>query len=81
MVAPPPIKHVPHELRAAIRTATDRGWLLRRSKKNHLLLTPPSHVASAGKAVVVLPSTPSDHRSMRNAISQLRRAGVPVPRK
>lgn len=30
----------------------------------------------AGGAIVVLPGSPSDHRSLRNAMALLRRAGV-----
>lgn len=47
-----------------------QGFTVHRTSKNHLLVRD-----ARGKAVTTLAGTPSDLRSMRNAISQLRRAG------
>lgn len=64
-----------------VTAALAAGWTLDETKKKHPRLSAP-----AGKrghdgnlvAPVILPSTPSDVRGMKNARAALRRAGVDV---
>jgi hypothetical protein len=56
-------------LRPWIEYALSEGWQVVRTPGGHLKFT------KAGLAPVFTGSTPSDHRTDRNARSQLRRAG------
>lgn len=51
-----------------LRAAIAQGWRMRHGK--HLVLYAPD-----GKSMVVMAATPGDHRSFKNALSQMRRAG------
>jgi hypothetical protein len=53
-----------------LRELEAQGFTWRTTKRNHILIYAPQ-----GHVVTTLPSTPSDHRSMKNAIAGLRRAG------
>ncbi|UJE15726.1 HicA-like toxin [Gordonia phage Ligma] len=49
------------------------GGEVRRSKRNSHL-----KVYLDGRLIGVIPSTPSDHRALKNSISQLRRNGLAI---
>lgn len=53
-----------------LRELVNQGFTCRTTKRGHFLVYDPT-----GRVVTTLPSTPSDHRSMKNAIAVLRRAG------
>jgi predicted RNA binding protein YcfA (HicA-like mRNA interferase family) len=63
------------DMRRLAQLAREQGWTMTRTGGNHVLWTGPS-----GHRVVV-PSSPSDHRSLPNTINHLRQAGLDVPRK
>lgn len=63
-------------VRQLARLAQDHGWTVRRSGSGHFKFIPPN-----GERAVTVPATPSDKRSLANSIAQLRRAGLPIPRK
>jgi predicted RNA binding protein YcfA (HicA-like mRNA interferase family) len=56
-----------HDLAKLLRQASACGWQVTRTRKSHWLLRHPSG------AVVVMSSTPSDPRALRNMQAQLRR--------
>lgn len=58
------------ELRQLLREARRQGWRVERTKKGHYKLWPPD-----GGPPEILPGTPSDWRSLKNAIARLRRRG------
>lgn len=60
------------ETNKLIRKIRKAGWTVCKTKKAHWKVTSPS-----GESVV-LPSTPSEYRSMRNTRALLRRAGLEV---
>lgn len=47
-----------------------QGFTWRRTSKGHVMVYAPD-----GRSVATLPGTPSDYRSLKNAIAALRRAG------
>jgi ribosomal protein S25/predicted RNA binding protein YcfA (HicA-like mRNA interferase family) len=54
-----------------INNIRHQGWTVKRTSGGH-------YQARKGQEVVVLPATPSDHRSLDNARASLRRAGANV---
>lgn len=62
--------HQSKETRALIAWAVGRGWTLdpRPTGSGHRRLTRPGH------RMVIIPSTPSDHRSLKNSKAQILRA-------
>jgi hypothetical protein len=60
---------VKKDLRRLIRDLVAQGFTTRTTTKGHVA------VKRAGLTVAVLAGTPSDYRSTRNALAQLRRAG------
>jgi hypothetical protein len=56
------------ELKRLIETAAARGWTATTTRNGHIRL------AHANGAVIYTGSTPSDHRAVRNAAADLRRA-------
>lgn len=56
------------EFRKLIRTYVARGWEVTRRKCGHLCLCSPIR-----KTKVFMPSTPSDHRSLKNVKAKLKR--------
>lgn len=61
----------PKEIRAAIDAARAEGWTVEPTKNNsHIKMISPS-----GR-VVFISGSPSDHRAMKNALGDLRRAGL-----
>ncbi len=61
------------ELCKIARIAMKKGWSVTKTGGSHLKWVPPS-----GKGFVFSPSTPSDSRSNKNTIAQLRRAGLEI---
>jgi hypothetical protein len=57
------------ELRTLLRELESQGFAVRRSHKGHLL------IQQDGRIVASFASTPSDWRSFRNSIAQLRHVG------
>jgi len=53
-----------------LRQLDAQGFTWRPTKRQHIMVYAPD-----GRLVTTLPSTPSDYRSMKNAIAVLRRAG------
>jgi hypothetical protein len=62
--------HTPAGLRALIDAATRVGWRAMPTRKGFLLRSPD------GVTQVLVHRSPSDHRAVKNARAQLRRAGV-----
>lgn len=58
------------KMRDLIRELEAQGFTWRTTARHHILVYSPD-----GNVVTTMPSTPSDHRSMKNCLSQLRRAG------
>ncbi len=52
-----------------------QGYGVERNRKGHW------HVRYRGKYLQTIPGTPGDARSYLNTVSQLRKSGIPVPRK
>lgn len=61
--------HVNKDLRKLTRELVEQGFAVRSTRRGHLMVT------FAGQSVAVLAGTPSDHRSNRNGLARLRRAG------
>ncbi len=64
------------EIREIVEEAQRQGWRVRPLKSGHVLLLAPD-----GKSTATLPGTPSDWRSLKNAIAEMRRAGFRWPPK
>ncbi len=62
------------EVKAIIREAERQGWRSRLMSNGHTRLYAPD-----GKTQITLPGTPSDHRALKNAISDMRRVGFQWP--
>jgi predicted RNA binding protein YcfA (HicA-like mRNA interferase family) len=54
-----------------IEKAWGQGWWCKKGKKGHVKLYSPD-----GRYIVTLPSSPSDHRGIRNARQLLKRYGL-----
>lgn len=65
------MNRVPKDFRPYVKTAVKRGWRFERRKRHAWLYAPD------GVTTVSVPSSPSDHRALKNTICELRRAGVP----
>lgn len=68
----------------AIRCAVEAGWELHRTTRGHPKLVPPRgwvFPRGGARSRFVTAGTSSDHRGVVNFISDLRRAGVPIPHK
>jgi hypothetical protein len=59
-----------HDIRSLIRTATESGFTVERTRKNHIKFTSPS-----GK-VFFTGGTPGDRRAIFNVRSLMRKAGL-----
>jgi len=57
------------------QAAKEQGWSLGTTKKGHLRWVPPD----PKKPIVIGSGTPSDHRSIKNFLGQLRRSGFIWP--
>jgi hypothetical protein len=58
---------------ALVQAAWDEGWWCQMAKKGYIKAYSPDL-----ETMIVIESTPSDHRSVANTRSRLRRAGVKV---
>ncbi len=58
------------EIKELLDAAKEKGWRVEQTKKGHWRCYAPD-----GENIVTLPGTPSDRRSIRNAIAQMRRYG------
>lgn len=54
-----------------MRLATGQGWRVEKTQSSHWKFIPPD----ATKKIVVTGSTPSDHRSIKNFLADLKRQG------
>lgn len=57
------------DTRKIVKALEAQGFEVRATRKGHL------QVKQNGRVIAVLSGTPSDHRSMGNALARLRRAG------
>lgn len=64
------------EVREIVEEARRQGWRVEEGKRGHVKLFAPD-----GRTIVTLPSTPSDHRSLKNSIAEMRWAGFKWPPK
>lgn len=62
------------QLDAMIASAWEAGWFCERTGSNHVMCYPPD---PKGKPVLVA-NTPSDHRTVPNTKSMLRRSGLKI---
>lgn len=66
-----PGAEIPKDYRKAIKDlVANQGWRYRKGRKHPIL-----YPADKTKNPIPLPSTASDHRSWRNALARIRRAG------
>ncbi|MGW1976668.1 hypothetical protein [Streptomyces sp. NPDC001889] len=57
------------EVRQMVKALEQQDFTVRQTKNNHY------QVFKSGQFVTVLPGTPSDHRSLKNSMAYLKRAG------
>ncbi|MFD7553588.1 hypothetical protein ACFV9E_03490 [Streptomyces sp. NPDC059835] len=62
------------EVKQLIKAIEKQGFRVRPTTKGHY------QVYKGDTFVTVLPGTPSDHRSLKNSLTYLRRAGFQKPR-
>ena len=70
------VKGAPREVADLMRLAHSQGYFISRTAAFHFRVVTPLGMPQDR---VITPGTPSDHRSMKNARSQLRRIGVEIP--
>lgn len=58
------------DIRKLLKSLEAQGWRVERTKKGHYVAYAPDGVGR-----VTIPGTPSDHRSMKNTLADLRRHG------
>lgn len=63
------------ELRKIEQAAWEQGWRVERTKKGHIRFVPPE----VTKPMVEAAGTPSELRSIRNLLAQLRRSSLIWP--
>ena len=66
------MRHVPKELRPLVHELADHGYRTAKRAGGHLAVID----AATGQVVASLPSTPGDHRAVKNARAKLRRLGL-----
>jgi len=59
-----------NEVKELLDAAEKQGWRVERTKKGHWRCYAPD-----GDTIVIVPGTPSDRRSLRNAVAEMRRGG------
>ena len=62
------------ELDAMIQAAWDAGWHCSKTSKSHVMCYPPDKTIKP----VLVANTPSDHRTIPNTLSCLRKSGLSV---
>lgn len=60
------------DLKEIVKVARKQGWEVTHTRNQHLRFRSPDG------ALVFSPSTPSDHRAIKNKIADLRRAGLEI---
>lgn len=78
--------NAPSRLRPVIALAEKAGWTYSETAKGHPQLLPPPGLVDPYRegrpaAPIIFTKTPSEPRADMNMIVQLRRLGVPIPRK
>ena len=76
------MRGIDKDMKQLFSRAISLGWIVQLTRGGHVRLTPPEGWTDrAGKEVrpLVTSCTASDYRARKNFISQLRRAGVPIP--
>lgn len=71
---------VHRDYKPLVKAAEAVGWTLSYARKGHPRLVPPEGWERPdGKPAVplIIPSTPSDHRGLKNTRADMRRAGIP----
>ncbi|MDI1290607.1 MAG: type II toxin-antitoxin system HicA family toxin [bacterium] len=63
------------DMRKIVKALEEQGFEVRTTSAGHLFVT------RDGRPVATLSGTPSDHRSIANALARLRKAGFSWPRK
>jgi len=58
------------DFKKVVKAAEEQGWTAKKTKKGHWQLYAPD-----GKNIVHAAGTPSDHRSLENVLSQMRKCG------
>jgi hypothetical protein len=66
------------ELKALIAKVEAQGGLVEQTRGAHVKIKCADRSKCRGSGIVVLAGTASDHRSLRNGVSQLRRCGFDV---
>lgn len=66
----------PKELRNLAKLAKEQGWEFGRTNSGHVKFCSPY----SDTPPVFYSGTPSDHRSHKNLLAKLRRAGLEIPR-
>lgn len=59
------------DLAKVIKRAEEQGWTIRYSRNGHPIFVPPTKDAP----MVVTSGTPSDHRTWKNFLAQMKRSG------
>lgn len=59
-----------NEVDRLVKALKKQGIKVKRTRKNHWMVH-----SKDGEFVTILPGTPSDHRSLKNCMSYLKRAG------
>lgn len=62
------LSRVPKSLRPTVADAVGRGWVLERTRKQHLKLSRP------GCGPIIIGSTPSEYRTLKNLEADIKRA-------
>ncbi|HEX4489664.1 MAG TPA: hypothetical protein VH914_00515 [Acidimicrobiia bacterium] len=57
-----------------LRNLERQGWTIEATKSGHIRAIPPDTT----KPIVIIASTPSDHRAWKNTIAQLRKSGADI---
>jgi hypothetical protein len=65
------------EMKLIIKLAIQQGWEVSLSNKGHYKFVSPDK----SQPVIYLSGTPSDHKTYICGVAQLRRHGLPVPKK
>lgn len=64
------------DLRKLLKAAQDQGFIVKRTRKGHWQVR-----NAEGQIVAVIAGTPSDSHAWRNALSDMRKAGLIWPRR
>lgn len=62
---------IPKDFQKVVDELVDQGWRYDPHRSGHPMLYPPD----AGERPIPVPTTPGDHRSFKNFVAMIRRAG------